>query len=239
MSLASKLVAVGMELGAIHKDKTNDFHRYNYVSAEKFIEIVREPLMKEGIAIIPNFSATWKDQPSPKGAPGVACHLTAGYTITDGEESIVASVVGEGWDSSGDKSCYKAMTGAHKYLLRILFNLPMTDDPENDAGHRSTQQATRPTGEGSTPSLPPPDAGNDQRVSEKQAKFLHVLCKKKCADPEATKQAIYTKFGIHDFAELHWKHGKELIDTMAAKPDYDPMANLKSDDDMDLDSVPF
>jgi len=156
MTLAEKLVAVAKELDAIAKDKEHP--HYKYVSAEAFIKAVRGPLMAQGIIIIPSdFKAEWLPQQSPSGKPGVAAHLHAGYTITDGKESIQASVVGEGWDGSGDKASYKAMTGAHKYLLRILFNIPMVDDPEASGGGYGRSQA--------------PPAGSEQPRGQSRGKL--------------------------------------------------------------------
>ena len=127
-TLAERIIAVAEKLGAIGKDKKNAHFGYNYASAEKFIEAVREPMLEEGLILIPNFAADWADT-----AKGHTARLQARYTITDGKEEISASVCGEGVDN-GDKSIYKAMTGAHKYMLRLLFNLPMVDDPEAGLG---------------------------------------------------------------------------------------------------------
>ena len=57
------------------------------------------------------------------------------YTFTDenSPEEITARVAGEGLDV-GDKSSYKAMTGALKYALLQSFLLATGDDPEDERG---------------------------------------------------------------------------------------------------------
>jgi len=56
-------------------------------------------------------------------------------------------------------------------------------------------------------------------ITEKQAKFLHVLCDKKSKDPDGTKASIKEKFGVESFNDIPYDGGKALIDKMAAMPD--------------------
>jgi len=66
------------------------------------------------------------------------------YTFTDenSPEEITARVAGEGLDV-GDKSSYKAMTGALKYALLQSFLLATGDDPEDERGDARTPGVER------------------------------------------------------------------------------------------------
>ena len=209
LTLAEKLVEVAKELDAISKDKQHP--HYKYVSAEAFITAVRVPLMSQGIIIVPStFRAEWLPQDSPNGKPGVAAHLHAGYTITDGEESIEASVVGEGWDGGGDKAVYKAMTGAHKYLLRILFNIPMKDDPEGSGGGYGGTQ-----GQGSQSSPPPSGGTHAGGSTTKQQKCIYAKAKGLYPeDFDVFKSWLRRQFGTDHTGDLTMEQAKEVIDTL-------------------------
>lgn len=213
MTLAEKLVAVAKELDAISKDKQHP--HYKYVSAEAFIKAARVPLMAQGVAIIPSdFKCEWIPQQSPNGKPGVAAHLHAGYTITDGKETIQASCIGEGWDGTGDKASYKAMTGCHKYLLRILFNIPMVDDPEGSgqgytpSGGSQGAPAGRQAPSGGAPST---GAGS----SEAQQKCIFAKAKglfKVPAEFDGWMDWMKAEYQIGHTKELTKAQAKKVID---------------------------
>lgn len=53
-------------------------------------------------------------------------------------ESLECQTIGSGFDG-GDKADYKAMTGARKYLFRLLFHIPTGDDPDRDTPESDTE----------------------------------------------------------------------------------------------------
>jgi len=94
----------------------------------------------------------------------------------------------------------------------------------------TTQQAPAPT------QTPPaarqgPPAGSSRLISEKQAKFLYVLCGKKSSDPDGTRKAILEKTGVKKFEELPYDTGKKLIGDMAGRPDIEGGYGGPSDKD--------
>jgi ERF superfamily len=75
--------------------------------------------------------------PSGSTSGGASKNLTTvdmKFTIEDGEsgETRTISMGGQGIDP-GDKGIYKAETGANKYALLKLFQIPTGDDPELDS----------------------------------------------------------------------------------------------------------
>jgi len=131
-----------------------------------------------------------------------------------------------------------ALTYARRgYLTAALGICGDEDDDGNSASSGGGQASSGGQRQERSTEHPP---ASDGKVSEGQAKFLYVLCKLKCADAEATKQGIYTKFGVNDFRELPWRDGKALIERMKEMPDVvaKPVQD-QQDDDFNHDDVPF
>ena len=122
----AKLAAAVGEVDRIAKDGTNAHFKYKYTSAEEVYRVVRGPLLKHGLVVIPQ--ATGYEQDGQMGT--VRLHLRIVDTETG--ESIEAQWYGEGQDK-GDKAVFKAITGGMKTWLRALFLLPADDDPEADS----------------------------------------------------------------------------------------------------------
>lgn len=122
----AKLAAAVGEVDRISKDGTNAHFKYKYTSAEEVYRVVRAPLLKHGLVVIPQ--ATGYEQDGQIGT--VRLHLRIVDTETG--ESIEAQWYGEGQDK-GDKAVFKAITGGMKTWLRALFLLPADDDPEADS----------------------------------------------------------------------------------------------------------
>ena len=121
----AKLAAAVGEVDRIAKDGKNEHFRYSYTSAEEVYRVVRAPLLKHGLVVIPQ--ATGFEQDGHIGT----VRLSLRIIDTETGESIEAQWYGEGQDK-GDKAFYKAVTGGMKTWLRALFLLPADDDPEAD-----------------------------------------------------------------------------------------------------------
>ena len=121
----AKLAAAVGEVDSIAKDGTNSHFKYKYTSAEEVYRVVRAPLLKHGLVIIPQ--ATGYEQDGQLGT----VRLNLRIVDTETGESIEAQWYGEGQDK-GDKAVFKAITGGMKTWLRALFLLPADDDPEAD-----------------------------------------------------------------------------------------------------------
>lgn len=124
-TIYAKLAAAVGEVDRIAKDGTNAHFKYRYTSAEEVYRVVRGPLLKHGLVVIPQ--ATGYEQDGQLGT----VRLNLRIVDTETGESIEAQWYGEGQDK-GDKAFYKAVTGGMKTFLRALFLLPADDDPEAD-----------------------------------------------------------------------------------------------------------
>jgi len=123
--LVAAIGDVMARVGYVRGTGTNDHHRYNYTSDEDLAAAVQPALVKYGIALFP-----------------IACHVdrsgdrvslvqTWRAAHTSGQW-IQMEIAGEGIDKQ-DKGTAKALTGARKYLLRLLFCIPTGDDIERAA----------------------------------------------------------------------------------------------------------
>lgn len=126
--LISKLAEVMTVVGRIPKHGHNAHFNYDYVTEADIAEAVRSELASRHVMIVPSVKAvSWRQGEK-------ICTLLMTYRIHDGEsgETLEFDGIGEGQDS-GDKATYKALTGANKYALMKLFQIPTGDDPEKDS----------------------------------------------------------------------------------------------------------
>jgi len=133
-SIYKKIHKVMEEIKSVHKSKKHK-QNYSYASAEAFISLVRDEMIKQKLVI---GGSKVIGEPITIPAPsrsgnGFLVAQVIEYIIADVEtgETISFQIPSQGWDMM-DKGVYKAHTGGYKYFLRTAFMLEMTDDPEND-----------------------------------------------------------------------------------------------------------
>src|SRR4051812_47265502 len=125
-SLYTKLAEVMGEVVSVDKDGRNDFHRYDYASAEQVMRSLRGPLLRRNVVLIPSVvDITEREFLTPKGKTSTLTTVRVKFTFVDGDsgESHECEWAGAG-DDPADKGLYKAYTGAIKTFLRETFLLP-------------------------------------------------------------------------------------------------------------------
>jgi ERF superfamily. len=133
LNLIQKIAKVQADIPTeIKKEGYNKFQDYHYVTEAQIKQLIRQPLAMQGVIIIPKYEITkeW----SENGKKGGVNHYTSvlgTFELTDGDTSVFGSMPGTGMDS-GEKSIYKAETGAQKNYLMQLFMVSTGDDPERD-----------------------------------------------------------------------------------------------------------
>ena len=134
-TLASKLAAIGKEIGAVDKSGKNQQQNYNYIEYGVVAGRIRELFDKYHVIIIPSVDSVSTDQIENKyGNKGYHFVLTMTFELINGddkEDREVASWTGEASDF-GDKGINKAETAGTKYFLMRLFNISEKGD-DNDA----------------------------------------------------------------------------------------------------------
>jgi len=124
-ALVSAIGAVMAEVGYVRGTGKNSHHKYNYTSDEDLAAAVQPALAKHGVAIFP--VACQLDR------SGDRCVIVQTWRVAHSSgEWMQIEIAGEGVDKQ-DKGTAKALTGARKYLLRLLFCIPTGDDIEREA----------------------------------------------------------------------------------------------------------
>jgi hypothetical protein len=150
-NIAKALVECQKMIKAAGMSGKNEFDKYKYSNAPDIIEAIKPALEKNNLAI--SFDQRYSEKTirevreTSQGKKEQFVGITiAAILIHESGESIVFTGQGDGQDRS-DKALYKALTGAQKYLLRLIFNLPCKDDPEDDskdsAGNDFDQRPTQ------------------------------------------------------------------------------------------------
>ncbi|MEM1349448.1 MAG: ERF family protein [Myxococcota bacterium] len=121
--LALKMARVMAEVRNIPKKGRNDFHDYNYIMESDLVDHLRGKLAEQGVAIFPSIrehKVTHVE--GQRGRTQYLATVTLELTFIDGEtgDQMTTSWVGQGADQ-GDKSYYKAYTGAFKHALLKTF----------------------------------------------------------------------------------------------------------------------
>lgn len=138
-SLVTKLSEVMGVVERVAKNGRNEFHKYDYATEADIVSSVRNELAARNVMIVPSVESTeFVETITAAGKKERLCTLTALFTICDGDSETTLNfrAVGQGQDA-GDKSAYKAMTGAIKYGIMKLFLIPTGDDPEKEEAPKS------------------------------------------------------------------------------------------------------
>lgn len=146
--IVKAMLAAYEECGYVQKSHKNSHFDYKYASEVDFLEKVRPALLKNGVIVYPSnvkvvshgverTVAQYKDTKKDELHYRVVTEYEFTFAHSSGQ-SIKVCAVGEGVDKGGDKSSYKAATGALKYALRQAMLIETGDDPEKD-------EQTRPT----------------------------------------------------------------------------------------------
>lgn len=132
----SRISAIMAEVEPISKDNFNKQQNYKFRGIDDVYQALQAILAKNKVFTVPEvLSEDYTEHPSKSGGTLFYSKLKIKYTFFAEDGSWVAAVVvGEGMDS-GDKSCNKAQSVAHKYALLQVFCIPTEDpkDPENDS----------------------------------------------------------------------------------------------------------
>jgi len=150
-ALARKIAEVVTAVEGVEKDARNDFHKYDYTSAEAMLRALRKPLAERHVALLCSLTAI--DDREYKTTKGNASTITTAhvaFTFIDGETGAMFKCdwAGRG-DDAADKGLGKAYTNAIKTFLREQFLIPQGDDPEADsATDRRAQDRAPANGNG-------------------------------------------------------------------------------------------
>jgi len=122
--LVAAIGAIMADVGYVRGTGRNTHHKYNYTSDEDLAAAIQPALVKHGVAIFPVASDIERS----------GDRTIIMQTFRVGHKSgewMQLQIPGEGVDKQ-DKGTAKALTGARKYLMRLLFCVPTGDDNEKE-----------------------------------------------------------------------------------------------------------
>lgn len=129
------MVQIMREVGAITKGRNNTQQGYKFRGIDDMYNALHDIMAKHGVFSVPKVLEIQRsERESKSGGLLTTTLLRVQYTFYAKDGScVVAEPCGEGMDS-GDKSCNKALAGAHKYALVQTFAIPTEggDDSENE-----------------------------------------------------------------------------------------------------------
>lgn len=198
--IIAAILSARTQMMEVTKSRKTEFgSSYKYATLEDYLDATIQPLLDNGLALICGVEEmTFAERiTANKTVHQVAYAKIKGTLHHISGESLEVIGYGEGQDV-GDKSIYKAITGARKYLIAALFNIYTTDDPETgpqppvrSSAQRSSGKAppAAPTSKGdetaqAPPTKPKKGPTDAELLAKARAKF------KSCKNAQAILDAI-------------------------------------------------
>lgn len=137
MSLYDKFLKIQKEVDSVLKDGTNTSDKYDFVSGNAVLNIIRPKMNELGLLLIPSVRGTRLHEGSTKsGTARFVVEIDYDFTWVDVEtgETLVIPWYANGSDlGSAERAVGKAATYSEKYVLLKFFHIPTDkDDPDND-----------------------------------------------------------------------------------------------------------
>lgn len=135
-----------LDIEAVAKSRTNTQGQgYKFRGIDDVYNTIHEVLAKHKVFAVPTvLSRSREERQSKSGGNLIYTIVEVKYTFyaTDGS-SVESVTVGEAMDS-GDKSCNKAMSAAHKYCLLQTFCIPTEDEKDTETQTHHVLPKSRP-----------------------------------------------------------------------------------------------
>jgi len=206
--IAPALVKAWRSMKNPPKTADNPFFKSKYAPLPEMLEHVKPALSDNGLCVMQD------------GGGGVLIVHESGQWIEfPGMPLVPAKEDPQGYVA--------ALTYARRATLAAALGIAADDDDDGNAVSGRGQPAERSTGQSRASGT----------ITEKQAKYLHVLCDLKTTNPAETVAGIKAKFGVESFKDIPHRPGKALIDKMSSMPDLPKDA--PPEDEFDLGDVPF
>jgi len=212
--IASALVKAQAAVRPAEKSGENTYDKYNYSKYEDLHAVAQAPLADNELCIVYEEGSLTR-LPNRTTQAGklefcVQIEIIAILMHSSGE-SLIFHGYGEGQDR-GDKAVYKAITGAKKYLLSNILNIPSADDPEKDS-HESDVSMPMPPG-----TIPPKKNIGEQFAAGKlnpvYQKTNGLISPKQIAEIEkAVAATSIAPPQLMYWINKHFNQGKPTIDS--------------------------
>lgn len=221
--VARKILDVMKRVDYLQKDGKVAYGstRYSYLSEEKITTEMRKGMAEAGLVIFPiRMEVVSEGEVPTKNGKARLLNILVNYRIqdTESEEFVEVQALGEGMDN-GDKTVYKAMTGAFKYAQRQTFMIPTGDDPDQIASDELVGTENKEPAKGKNPDSK--KTANDKKqeiaATQKQRNKLLVVAKEAGMTSEQMKSLIMQKYDKESSKKLTGKEVSELINLLETK----------------------
>ena len=149
MSIYEKLLAIQGGVDKFVKDGKNTSDKYDYVSSDQVLAVVRPLLVEQKLLLIPSIvNHNLLVGETKSGTTRYMTELDILMTWVDCEsgEKLETPYYAQGVDLAGEKGVGKALTYAEKYFFMKLFHVPTgKDDPDSDGKTKSGEKPQRGT----------------------------------------------------------------------------------------------
>ena len=144
MEIISRLSKIMAEVGPIVKNRMNTQQGYQYRGIDDLYNSLNKLLAKHEVVTIPKVIVDETQvYQSDKGRNIFHRRIQVEYTVMASDGSSIVSVIPADAMDYSDKAIYKALSGAHKYLLFQLFCVP-TEEAEPESDHIEVGNASPP-----------------------------------------------------------------------------------------------
>jgi hypothetical protein len=208
------------------KSGENKFDNYSYTKLEDYLKVAQKPLADNGLSLTASVTriTRFDVRTTSKGGKEYVTEVQLTGTLThESGESMTYLMYGEGQDR-GDKSIYKAITGARKHLIACVLNIPTTDDPETDSHEESgtdtkVTKNTPPIQQQPPTKQPEPQASaTDQQINNAQYDELVGLLSTCKINKEPWKAFITKKFKVANTTVLTVAQFEEIKEIIFEQP---------------------
>lgn len=168
-NILKALLEVQKKVQGAPKDGFNDYHNYNYTTAEEMITICRPILLEEGLVV---YRPAWKYIPATEMTPpGIECQMVLAHAASGEVETYTYSF--PAIPEKGrpvDKAVAAALTSSMGYWLRDLLLLPrgneLSMDNRDDRDFKPEPTPKKPATPPPVPKrpLPPPPDPADEDI---------------------------------------------------------------------------
>lgn len=202
--LIAALVAAQTDVKPVAKDSRNEFHRYNYASADDVIAGARAALDNHGLAV---FQAGWKFDAGMVSIHYEVQHATTGETM--GFDANLPVIEEKGRPM--DKALFGALTEGLAYVLRGLLLIPREDSSDTPSARDDSKHTPKPA------AAPPAGTKTLTPWQTSFSKAAAAMFKGVATDVVKGKIAAAGKTFLGDAFDGDWRklNEKELTDLLA------------------------
>lgn len=224
MTIYAKLLEAQKAVNAVVKGGKNESQNYNFVRAVDVVKEGKKVLNDHGLSVYISIqSKSFEPTIIARGdkAPGVLFVVEGTmYLADEAGEKIAFDIAGAGSSYGDEKGLYKAITGAWKYGIRTVLQIPdEADDPEVETENDREVAKTAPT--------PKAAPKGPQPATMAQIGLLRARARDKGLEDDGLKGFVGAVTGKHSSKQLTNVDIDALLEALTKEDLVDMFAGAK------------